>query len=801
MSLAQDLRYAWRASSKRPSFTLTVVIILAVALGANIAVFSVVDGILLRDLPYAEAERLVDLSILQPPVEGSPERRALLDGESLEAWRESAGALAGLAVYRRQPFVLAQNGLSERVAGAAVSADLFTVLGVGPDEGRAFHREEEKAGGEPVAMISQRLRRQHLASGEALGARLELGGVTHTVVGVMGEEFAFPDAETDVWVPMSAMLPEVSGTIQTQYLPAVARLAAGVTPQQAAAEGQAVVDRRRERGGDTSEGRVQVVPLREQLIADVRPALLAIWVAVGLVLLVACANLANLLLARAASRRRELAIRSAIGGGRLRLVRQLLTENVLLSLLGGTAGLLLAAGIHRMLPRLAPVDLVGLERVAFDVRVFAFAFLLTLATAFLFGLFPALKIVRSRLVEALHGGVGEAPSHRRSQGLLVVAEVAVTLVLLIGAGLLLRGFLHLVRVDLGFTPERVLTATLDPAAAGLGASGRNTALFDQLLESVASDRGVAAAGVVAYPPLSPGFSKTNVGIVGLPPARRLAVPQWTSPGYAEAMGLRLVAGRWLRESDHRSAAPVAVVSESFVQQYLAGQDPLRRQVEIGRSTLRLIGVVEDVRLLGFDSEPQPEIFASYRLAERVTGAAPGRLTIAVRTVGEPSDAVPRLRSQVAELAPAVALEDAGPIEEKLSASVAEPRFHALLVGTFAGVALLLTAAGLYGVLSYSVASQRRALGVRRALGAEGGDIIRLVLRRGSLLVLAGTAVGLLVAWWTTRLLSGLLSGLPAGDPASFMIATVVVGVIALAACYLPARRAARLDPLIVLRSD
>lgn len=804
MSFLRDLRHAWRLLVESPAFTFAAVATLAVALGANTAVFSVVDAVLLRPLPYPQPERLVEMTVALPPVEGRPARETFLDGATLEDWAESSQALENLAFYQRRDFTVAGGGPAERVAGAAASASLFQVLGVQPAEGRVLRRDEERPGGDPVVVVSRRLRERRFGDDGALGGRLEIGGVPHTVIGVMPEDFAFPDEETDLWVPMAATLPAVEGMVQVQFPAAVARLAAGASTESAAAEGQALVERRSETDREAAElaaGRVRVAPLGERRVAEVRPALVAMWVAVGLVLVVACANLANLLLARTASRRRELAVRCAVGGGRGRLVRQLLTENLLLALIGGAAGWALAAAVHRLLPWLVPAGVPGLDDVAFDLRVFLFALLLAVATAALFGLLPAWRSAAGRLVQPLHGGVGEATRDRRSQGALVIAEVALSMVLLVGAGLLVQGFLHLVHVDLGFAPEGVVTATVDPAAAGIGASGRRLALFEGLVESMGGDPAVEAAGVVAHPPLSPGFSMITVGVVGQPPGRRLAVPQWTSPGYAEAIGLRLVAGRWLSEPDHRSSAPVAVVNESFARELLAGLEPLGQRVEIGGSALEVIGVVEDARLLGFGSEAKPEVFASYRLAEPATGSAPGRLTLVVRSVGQPASLVPLLRSRLTELEPTVALEEVGSLADRLSASVATPRFFAVLAATFAAIGLFLAAAGLYGVLSYSVVSQRRALGVRRALGAQRRDILRLVLGRGAVLVLAGLALGLLGSWWAAELLAGLLAGLPGQHPAVYGVATLIVCAVAFVACYLPARRASRIEPLSVLRAE
>jgi putative ABC transport system permease protein len=804
MSFLQDLRHAWRVLAKRPSFLAVTVAVLAVALGANSAVFGVIDAVLLRPLPFPEPDRLVDLSLAIPPADGSPARRAFLDGATLAAVDERAKSLRGLAVFQPRETVIGGGGVAERVVAAGAAADLFEVLGVRPREGRGFRREEEGAGGEPVVVLADALRRRRFGTGVAVGARLLVGGEPHTIVGVMPPGFAFPDPDTMLWLPMAAASAATDGVVQTQYLPAVGRLAPGVSAAAAAAELDALVARMGAEGGGAAPaaaGRVEVMPLSERRSAEARPALLALWAAVGIVLVTACANFAGLLVAHLTARRRELAIRGAIGGGRRRLVRQLLTENLLLALLGGAAGLLLAALFFRTLPRWAPADVPGLDGVALDPRVFAFAAALAVVTACLAGVVPALRSARGDLVEPLQRGAGGSAREQRSRAVLVVGEVALSLVLLVAAGLLIGGFLELVRVDLGFEPDRALVVAVDPGAARVAAASRRTALYDALLDRFAADGRAEAVGAVAYPPMSAGFAKTGIDVEGQPPGRRLAVPQWTSPGYAEAVGLRVVAGRWIAADEHRDAAPVAVVSRGFAQRFLSGLDPLRQRLQVGSATLQVVGVVDDIRLLGFGSEPQPEVYASYKLAEEAVGAPPARLAIVLRGQLAPGEAAAILRHRLGEIEPGVAVESVERLEDRLGASAAQPRFYATLATAFAAVAVLLAAAGLYGVLSYSVVAQRRAFAVRRALGAEPRDIVRLVLARAATLVGIGVGAGLLASWWASRWLAAQIAGLPTNGLGDYAAAVVIVCVAAAVACYLPARRAARFDPAAVLQAE
>jgi putative ABC transport system permease protein len=798
MYIQQNIRHSLRLLARNPGFTFAAVLTLAVALGANTAVFSLMNGVVYRALPYSEPDRIADVSILVPPGEGRPSRKELLDSQRLAAWQRSSRTVT-LAAYSGQSFTMSGQGEPERLAGARVSTALFSLLRVAPTLGRTFLDEERRPGQDRVVVLSNGFWQKRFQSDPRIvGQSMVLDGAAYTIVGVMPRGFFFPSHDEQLWTPLTET-PAVENSINVQYFPVVARLKDGISPAQAEAEAEAIFQ-----GLAASEplaGKVRIVPLRDEIVAGVRPAIVAMFAAVGLVLLLACINLANLLLARSSARQREMAIRSAVGGTRGRLVRQLLTESLILSLAGGLAGLLLAVWIHRLLPSVLPRDIPRIEEVQLDPRVFLFAFLLSGLTGLVFGLVPALRSSGNNLVRPLQGGTAEASPAPPSQSLFVVAQVALAFILLVGAGLLLRSFVNLMRVELGFEPEHVLTATLDLDPHRYGAPGRGEAFFDEILSRLEKRQGVRAAGVVSFPPLTPGFSLTSLEIVGQPPARTMAVPQLSSPGYLHAMGLRLASGRWLNELDHATQAPVAIVNQAFVRRYLAGQNPLGQRLKVGSATLEIVGALKDARLLGPTADPKPELFTSFHQAGKVTGMGPKRLTLVLRTAGDPTALVPFLREAAFDLDPNLALEDVRTMDARLSASVAQPRFYALLLGVFAGLALVLASAGVYGVLSYSVSRQTRAIGVRRALGAGSGVILAMVLRKGFVLVFLGLLIGLAGALGASRVIAQLLFGVTTRDPLSYLIAALPLVVLTVLACYLPARRATLVEPMEALRYD
>jgi putative ABC transport system permease protein len=796
-TLLQDVRHSFRLLARNRGFALFSILILAIALGANTAVFSVMNGVLLRALPYPAPDRIVDVSIVLPPREGSP-ATALLDGPMLEAWQEGTRTVERLAAYRTQSFTLSSRGNAERLTGASVSSSLFSLLRVAPARGRAFQNTDQRPGSERVVLLSHVLWQRHFQRDpNIVGTPVTLEGTAHTVVGVMPESFYFPNREVLLWTPLVVDAPAsaTAGVIDVEYYPAIARLRDGASIEQASAEATSLLRR------TSQEGRVRLAPLRDQMVAEVRPAVLMMTAAVGLVLLIACINLANLLLVRRSARQREMAIRSAVGGSRGRLVRQMLTESVVLSFAGGIAGVLVTAWAHRLLLRLLPRGIPRIEEAQLDARVFLFAFLLSGLTGLLFGLLPALRSAGGSLARDLHGGGAETSRRSAAGSVLIVAEVALAFVLLVGAGLLLRSFLQLVRVELGYEPDRVLIATLQLDPARYGAPGRTGAFYDALLSRIEGREEVESVGIVSFPPMTQGFSLMSLEVVGQPPARTLAIPQMSSPGYLGAMGLRLVEGRWLTPEDHASEAPVAVVNKSFVRKHIQGPGAMGRRLQVGSASLEIVGILEDVRLLGLDSDPKPELFTSYRHAEAVAGSAPERMTLAIRSAGDPLALLPFLRAALYDLDPELALQDVKTMEARLDDAEAQPRFYALLLAVFAGIALALAAAGVYAVLSYSVSRQTRAIGVRRVLGAQRSDILALVWKKGLLLVLMGLVTGSVAAVMASRAVARLLFGVTTRDPLSYAVAALSLAIVALLACYLPARRATRVEPVEALRYD
>lgn len=806
-ALWQDLRHSLRLLARNPGFTLVAVLTLAVALGANTAVFSIMNGVLLKALPYRDADRLVALSVLLPPRGGEGGRSSYLDDRRLAHWPAPSGTIERIAPYRTRSFTLSGFGAPERLSGAQVAVSLFDVLGVSPVQGRTFAREESRAGRERVVVLSHRLwKRRFQGSPGIVGRSLTLDGWPYTVVGVMPETFFFPHREVELWTPLSfhETPSPTPGAVSVENLPVVARLRPRASIPQAEAESQSIFELGRVVSGpedDLREGRVQVLALRDQIVGEVRPALLEMSVAVGLVLLIACINLANLLLARNGARAREMAIRCAVGGSRGRLVRQLLTESAVLSVLGGFAGVALALSIQRLLPWLLPHDLPRVENVRLDGVVLLFALVLALLTGAAVGLLPAFRSARTSLVVPLHGGVADTAPGWRSRGLLVVGEVALACFLLVGAALLVRSYLEIAGIDLGYEPGHVLTATLDLDPGRYGAAGRGEAFFDEILGRLGEDGRVQAAGVISFPPLTSGFSLTSLSVRGEPRRRTVAVPQLSSPGYLAAMGLKLARGRWLSPGDRSLSSRPAVVNETFVHRYMGGSDPIGRELDIGSGAFEVVGVVRDARTVGVELPPKPEVFASYRDARVLSGQEPLRLTLAVRAAGDAESVAPYLRAVLFQLDPTLAPEEVRTMSSKLSSSAAEPRFYALLLGAFAVIALVLAAAGVYGVLAYSVIRQTRAIGVRRALGARGRDILAMVLGRSLWLLAAGIAIGLTIATIASRVLAHLLFGVTPRDPLSFVASALVLLSVGLAASFLPARRAIRVAPLEALRIE
>ena len=808
----QDIRHGLRVLIKNPGFTAVALGTLTLGIGATTAVFGVVNATLLRPLPYPDADRLVRIQEEHPMNRGR-EMPAFMTSDTLEAWRENPQAIDQIAGYTGRSFTYQDESEPVRVRGAAVSPALFPLLRATAWLGRVFTEDEEASAAQPVAVLSYaRWQTRHDADPRVLGRLITLDDVSYSVIGVMPEGFYFPDRETEIWIPLTLTTPQQRpGQRFIIAFSGLARLKDGVSLAQAEAEGQTIVGRQAPLAPGMAAPTLRLVGFHDEMVGDVRPALLALMAAVGFVLLIATANLANLLLARGAARQRELAVRAAIGAGRGRLIRQLVTESVALSVIGGGLGLAAAYWILGVLPSFAPAGIPGLGEAGIDATVLAFALAASVGAGVLFGTVPALQASRFDLVRALNEGAAQMGGGfrfrrgNRTRSVLVVAEVALALMLLVGAGLLVRSFVTLATVDPGFDPTNVLTVELNlprPQYSDLTAAN---ALFDQVLERTAGRPGVEAVGLVSSLPLTPGESLIAFRIQGqaAPTSREemtAARPQLVSPGYLDAMGLRLVAGRFVTDQDTDSSPRVFVVNEAFASAYFPGEEVVGQRLNLGRGEpTEIVGVVGDVHHRGLDSRPQPELYFSYR--QSLSGQGAPRASIVARTTGDPLALVPFLRQDILDLNPSLPIDNVMTMEARLSSSVAQPRFYALVLGVFAAGALALAMVGIYGVLAYTVSRRSREIGLRMALGADGGRIRNLVVRQGALLVGVGVAFGLAGALVTTRALESLLFGVTTLDLPTLVAVPVVLVTVAIVACYVPVRRATRVNPMDALRYE
>jgi putative ABC transport system permease protein len=810
-TLRQDLRYGARMLLKHPGFTFVAVLTLALGVGANTALFSAVYAVLLRPLPFAAADRLVvmwkrDVTANQPLVE--------LSIAEFNDWREQGRSFERLAAMPTSVYgygyVLTGRGEPVQVESARVSADFFASLGASPLLGRTFTAEDDRPGAARVAVISHRLWRERFgADANLVGQPITLNDTGFMVVGVMPADFEFPKG-AEVWSPLSASVG--GGALENRgavFLQAVGRLRPGVTLSEAEAEMNAVIARVAAAHPETEAAghRVVITPLGEYLFGSARPALWLLLAATGLLLLIACANVANLLLARATTRRREVAVRAALGASRAQIVRQLLTESVLLALAGGLLGVLLAYWLVDLLALVAPSDIPRVERVSINAAVLAFSVGVTLLTAAVFGLAPALAATKINLTAALgEGGRAGERSGRRLRGALVVAEVAVTVVLLAGAGLALRSFVNLRRVETGFDTERVLSFQLRLFGKKYADAKAARDFFRDLTARLEAQPGVVAAGAVLIRPLegSIGWDVPYRTPDQSPEeAKRNRVPNFevVTPHYFRSVGLALKAGREFTEHDDEDAPKVAIISEAMARGVFApGVEPIGQRIRLfdpsdtdtGWHTV--VGVVGDARYREL-REPRWDVYVPYRQF-----AFPVRY-VTVRTASEPEAFAAVVRREVAALDPNQAVADLKTTAQLFSEGVARERFNSLLLGLLGLLAALLAGLGIYGVISYAVSERTREIGIRLALGARGRDVLGLVVGQGMRLALFGLAAGLAVSFALTRLMAGLLYGVGATDPLTFALVALVLAGVALAACLVPARRATKVDPSVALRCE
>jgi putative ABC transport system permease protein len=802
-TLLQDLRYGARMLMKNPGFTLVAVLTLALGIGANAAIFSVINSVLLRPLPYPQPERLVWIWGTNPSADIKQEGASLPDFADWKAQGQSFAAMGGFTNFSP---ILTEAGEPERLPGALVTDGFFTALGVSPQLGRVFTPDEDRPDNRRVAVLGHGIWQRRFGGDPGIvGRKITLNGAPYLVVGVMPPGFKHPlpgmRAPAEVWTPLG-IEPATMGR-RSDFLGVVARLKPGVAIGQARSEMDALMRRLEGQYPDSNRGwGVILLPLLERFVGELRPTLYLLLAAVGFLLLIACANVANLLLARATARQREVAIRSALGAGRGRIMRQLLTESALLSALGGAVGLLMAKWGMDALINMSPASLPRLGEVAFDWRVLGAAFGIALVTGLLFGLLPALQAAVPLLNEALkEGGRGaDAARGKRLRSAIVVAEVALALVLSVGAGLMLRSFARLQNVNPGFNPKNVLTASLSLPRAKYEEGPRVVAFYRRLLDEVAAMPGVESAGLVDALPLA-GGSYLSFAIEGRPPADRTpdAEHRVVSPGYFKAMGIPLIRGRMLSEQDHAQAPFATVISETMARRYWPNEDPLGKRINLDDSQTApwrtIVGIVGDVRNEGLNAEPNPQMYVTFAQAPRQG------MSLVVRGAGDPTGLIAGVRNKVAELDRDQPLYNLRTLEQALAESLARERFGLLLIMAFAGLALLLAAVGVYGVLAYSVTQRTREIGVRLALGASRRDVLRLIAGQGMKLVLAGVGAGLLAAFALTRLMTGLLYGITATDPLAFIVVSALLVVVAFVACWIPARRAAKVDPMVALRFE
>jgi len=806
-TLLQDLRYAFRLLAKSPSFTLIAVLTLALGIGANTAIFTVVNGVLLRPLGFRDPSRVVLVA------EKTSYPTVSTSYENYIDWRGQSHSFESLEATRGTAITLTGTGEPERLNARMATAPLFSLLGVNAILGRTFLAEEDRAGGAPVVILSYGLWQRHFgAARDILGKSITLDSQPYTVVGVLpgGFELLQPADVFLPFTPWAKTLPDDRNWHPGIFV--IGRLKDGITREQARTEMVGITKRLEQQYPIYNTGKsADVVGLQEQLVQNVRPALLLLLGAVGAVLLIACVNVANLLLARAAARGREVAIRTSMGASRWRVTRQLITESLLLSLAGGTLGLLFAWASLGPLLKLSSTSVPAVLTVGLDRWVLFFTLVVSFVTGLVFGIVPAVRTAKLDLRETLNEGSRGSTTgigQHRIRGVLVAAEIAMAMLLLVGAGLLLRSFSRLQEVPPGFQADHLLVADLPLSLTAYSKPQQRFEFFDRLVARAKSLPGVRSAGAASFLPVSGGSGALHFNINGRPPKSphdyTVTGYRTVTPNYFETLGMPLAQGRFFTAADTEKAPTVVVINSAMARTYFPGENPLGKRLQLGAIPesdvpwMEVVGVVGDVRQ-GLDLDPQAEMYLPYRQADQVLPVF--QLSIVLRTATDPLLQAAALRSALGEIDPNQPLVRVRTMEENMAATVAQPRFRTWLIGIFAALALVLAGVGVYGVMSYTVTQRTSEIGIRVTLGAQPEDVFHIIVGEGLRLALAGVGAGILAALALTRLLRSFLYGVSAYDPLTFGGVALILTLVAVAASFFPARRATLVDPLVALRYE
>jgi len=804
-NLWQDTRYGVRVLLKRPAFAAVAILTLALGIGVNTAIFSVVNSVLLAPLPYEKIDELIVImkTAVSPKVDNGPE-----SVPNLIDLQQQNHSFEQIAASRLQQFVLTDGDQPERVGGARVAANIFSLLRISPAVGRNFVPSEDQPSATPVAIISHNLWQQRYGGDpRIIGQRVTIDGQPYTLVGVLPAGIYYPTPETNVYIPLVFQPKEILRG--AAFLRVIGRLKTGVTLKAARAELDTIADRlAKEYPKENTGSGYNLVPIQEQVVGPIKPALMLLLVAVGCVLLIACTNVANLLLARASARRTEFAVRAALGATRGRLIRQMIIESLLLSSIGGVLGLLLALGGVPAIVGISANSIPRATEIGINLRVLGFTAIISLLTGVLFGIVPALRSSNKQTTDGLkegRRGMTGSVLHQRLLSMLVVSEVAIALVLLVGAGLMIRSFLSLNKVAPGFNPKGVLTVGVGLPSATYPDLPKQADFYNRLVSDIRTVPNVDSAAAIIRLPMLGFNASTNFTIQSKPVAPENSPStdfRAVTQDYFKTMGIPLLQGRDFIDREMKDAPDVVVINETMAKRFFQDRTPLGERIQIFPDPTRwreIIGVVGDVKLAGLDADTNPTMYIP--MVQNTYPNALRNIFLVVRTGAEPKSLVPGIRERLRTLDKNIPLSQVQTMEEIVSASLSQRRLSMSLLIVFAALAALLAAVGIYGVMAYIVTQRTHEIGIRMAMGARAIDVLAMVLRDGAKLTSAGVALGILAAFGLTRIMASFLYGVSAVDPMTFVVISVLISAITLLASYVPARRAARVNPIIALRND